>query len=290
MSRNKPQKGTRKTSIEAGRVRRQKKAAGALRLRRVALWLVVFLAILGSFLTFMALEGGSFFRDGLIKASVDAGLTIKTVSVEGRVYSDAPAILQALGAEEGMPLLAFNPEAARASLETLSWIKSAKVERRWPDTVYVSLRERVPLALWQKDKELSLIDPEGIVITKDDLGRFEDLKIVTGDKAPQHAAELLALLKAEPAIEPKIEALSWTGDRRWNLKTTRGVIIKLPEDDQGLALGRLARIERDDALLEKDVTQIDLRDPEEIVVRTKPGETKAYKVQFQGRDAGKSDI
>ncbi|MCD8562786.1 MAG: FtsQ-type POTRA domain-containing protein [Alphaproteobacteria bacterium] len=290
MTRSKSPKGTRKASVDASRARRQKKAAGVLRLRTLVLWSAVFFVILGGFGVFLALEGSSFFRSALVKASVDAGLTVKTVSVEGRIYSNASDILGALDAEEGMPLLAFDPVAARENLEKLSWIKSAKVERRWPDTVYVDLSERVPLALWQKDKKLSLIDPDGVVITQDDLGRFSDLKIVTGDKAPQHAAEILALLRGEPLIEPKIEALSWTGDRRWNLQAKRGIIIKLPEDNLGFALGRLAKIEQENALLEKEVTQIDLRDPDEIIVRTKPGETQTYKVKFQGRDAGKSDI
>lgn len=278
MSRGKPKKSS------------PRKAAGGIGLRVIVFWPAVLLSVLSVFFLLLALERSSFFQERLIRASADAGLTVKTVSVEGRVHSEASSILKALGAEQGMPLLAFDPASARENLEKLSWIKSVKVERRWPDTVYVSLTERVPLAFWQKDKELSLIDTGGVVITKDDLGRFDELKIVTGEKAPQHAAEILALLKGEPLVEPKIEALSWTGDRRWNLKTTRGIIVKLPEEDVGLALGRLAKVEQENALLEKDVSQIDLRDPEEIIVRTAPGETQSYKIQFQGDSSGKNDI
>lgn len=285
MSRAKPKQGTRKAAFNAKRDRRAKQATTSLRLRRFMLWVFAFLLMGTAFVAFLTLEGGSFVQDNLVKASADAGFTVKTVSVEGRLYSDPAAILTALGTEEGKPLLAFDPGAAQRALEQLPWIKSAKVERRWPDTVYVALTERAPLALWQRDKELALIDPEGVVITREGLDRFGDLMIVTGEKAPLHAAELLALLKAEPLIDSKIEAASWTGDRRWNLKTSQEAIIKLPEGDLGLALGRLAKIEKENAILEKDVTQIDLRDPAKIIVRTAPGEVKIYPA-----NADKGDI
>jgi len=46
-------------------------------------------------------------------------------------------------------------ERVRNSLEKLPWVREARVERRWPDTLVVSLAEHVPLARWNDDALVS---------------------------------------------------------------------------------------------------------------------------------------
>lgn len=46
-------------------------------------------------------------------------------------------------------------EHVRNSLEKLPWVREARVERRWPDTLVVSLVEHVPFARWNDDALVS---------------------------------------------------------------------------------------------------------------------------------------
>ena len=46
-------------------------------------------------------------------------------------------------------------ENVRSSLEKLPWVREARVERRWPDTLVVSLSEHVPLARWNDNALVS---------------------------------------------------------------------------------------------------------------------------------------
>lgn len=46
-------------------------------------------------------------------------------------------------------------EHVRNSLEKLPWVREARVERRWPDTLVVSLTEHVPFARWNDDALVS---------------------------------------------------------------------------------------------------------------------------------------
>ncbi|MCD8497672.1 MAG: hypothetical protein LRZ85_06035 [Alphaproteobacteria bacterium] len=48
-----------------------------------------------------------------------------------------------------------------------------------------------------------MIDEEGVVIARRNLSSFGELLIVTGDKAPEHARDLVGLLKAEPVLAEK---------------------------------------------------------------------------------------
>src|SRR5690606_30695262 len=70
------------------------------------------------------------------------GLRIEEVLVEGRARTDGEEILARLGLETGRPILAVDPQAARAALETLPWVTAASVERQLPDTLYIRLVER----------------------------------------------------------------------------------------------------------------------------------------------------
>lgn len=212
-------------------------------------------------------NGLSAIHERIVAASAAFGLTVQDVLVEGRAETARDQILSALAVARGTPLLTVDPEAARARIEALPWVKTAVVERHLPDTLFVRLTERKPLALWQKDGQLALVDADGHVLTRDDLSRFRDLPIVIGDDAPQAARSILSVLAAEPDLYQRIEALTYVGARRWDVRLAGGIQIQLPETDPGRAWARLADTDRREQLLARDISVVDLRLPDRLVVR-----------------------
>ncbi len=209
------------------------------------------------------------------------GFTVEDILVEGRVNTDADVLRALINIEKGDPLFAFNPAEARELIERIAWVNSAHVERRLPDTIYIRLTERVPLALWQNKGKIRVIDEEGVTLTDSELLPFKNLIIVVGEDAPAKAPALIDLLNAEPLLKARVEAASRVGDRRWDLTLKSGIKVKLPEDDAGFALRRLAVAQEDDGLLDKDLTVIDARESDRLIVRTRPGAVETYKA---GRD------
>ena len=205
------------------------------------------------------------------QATADLGFAVDDVLVEGRLRSDRAAILASLGVERGSPILAFDPARAKARLEALPWIGRASVKRRLPRIVYLKLTERRPLALWQLDGKVSVIDQDGRVIPGVTASSFKDLPLVVGEGAAAHAADLLRLLDREPALKPLVHAAVRVGGRRWNLQLEGGVDVRLPETDTAAAWRHFARLEREHGLLGRDVIAIDLRLPDRLVVRMAPG-------------------
>ena len=55
--------------------------------------------------------------------------------------------------------------------------------------------------------------------------------------------------------------------RRWNLKLDNGMDVRLPEIKPGEAVKRLAALEGDFRLFEKDIMAIDLRQSDRVVMR-----------------------
>lgn len=203
--------------------------------------------------------------------SAQAGLSVQEIFVEGRIETRAAEVLDVLDLSRGTPILSFDPQQAREELEKLPWIKTAAVERRLPDTIYVRLTERRPLALWQRHGRLALIGDDGREIEGTDIQRFAQLPMVVGDDAPQHAASLLALLETEPELQRRVVAAVRVGDRRWNLRVDAGadrtIEVQLPEINPAAAWARLAEAVHASSLFEKNVTAVDLRLPDRLVVR-----------------------
>ena len=56
-------------------------------------------------------------------------------------------------------------------------------------------------------------------------------------------------------------------ERRWNLRLTNGMDVRLPETDLQSALDRLVALDREKKLLSRDITTVDLRLPDRITVR-----------------------
>lgn len=224
---------------------------------------------------------------GLLAWTASCGLAVADVQVEGRDRASREAVLRALGVARGTPILAIDPAEAKRRLETIPWVRGASVERRLPDTLYIRLVERRPLALWQRDGKLVPVDSDGVAVPGDHRERLGALIVLVGADAPKAGAALLAMLATEPELAPRVAAAVRVGGRRWNLRLDSGIDIALPEEDAAAAWHRLAALERSDGILERAVTMIDLRLPDRLVVRTPPAET-AKPPPKKSREPGKT--
>lgn len=214
---------------------------------------------------------------GLIAESARLGLAVDTVLVEGRNRTAAAAVLAALEVKRGLPLLAFDPEAAKDRLERLGWVRAAGVERRFPGTILVHLSERRPLALWQQGGKLALVDDTGAVISREDVAGFPNLPIVVGDDAPIAAPALLAMLESEPDLNAHVSAAVRVSGRRWDVRLDGKVDVRLPEDNADIAWRRLAEMNRTYGLLDRGVIVIDLRMEDRLILKLSPDALRRFK-------------
>jgi cell division protein FtsQ len=229
---------------------------------------------------------GAWARENGMIVSAGLGLAVRDVLVQGRGESPGKDVLTALDVRRGSPILGFDPHEAKLRLEQLPWVRKATVERRLPDTVFVRLEERAPMALWQRDGKLTLVDRDGAVIPGADPARFGQLPQIIGEGAPANAPAILAITAAEPDLRARVAAMSFVGGRRWTVIFDNGAEVQLPEQDVGRAWAKFAAMERTQNVLAHDVANIDLRLPDRTVVRLSPGVTppKAAPIRKSGKD------
>jgi cell division protein FtsQ len=204
-----------------------------------------------------------------------AGLRLDALTVEGRVNTNPDDILASIDVERGTPILSINVAEAREAIETLPWVKSAQVERQLPNSIHVIVQERTAYALWQRGARYTLIDAEGHAIT-DVPGQIGELPLVVGADAPAHTYELFEMLKTEPALHHRMRGAVRIGERRWNLhfdSFEAGITVRLPETELAASLKRLAVLQRDHNILDRDLASIDLRLEDRLIVQLNPGAT-----------------
>jgi cell division protein FtsQ len=221
---------------------------------------------------------GAWFGAEALSRSAAAGFTVKDILVTGRKHVSARELLDSLSVKQGMPIFGFDIADAEKSLSTIPWVERVLISRRLPDTIAVELHERVPVALWQRNKKISLIDKDGNVLSADNLGAWQQMPLVVGNGAEKNVTQLLGLLQAAPPIAGALVSAVRVEDRRWDLHLRNGIIVRLPEGDMELALSRLAALEKEKNVLARNIASIDLRQPERVMVT--PGATEKNKTNI----------
>ncbi|MBA3526812.1 MAG: FtsQ-type POTRA domain-containing protein, partial [Sphingomonas sp.] len=170
-----------------------------------------------------------------------------------------------------MPLV--DVHGIRQQLLRYGWVKDARVSRRLPDTLVVDIVERQPTALWQDRSRLALIDSEGVVLDRVQVGQMPDLPLLIGAGANHREQELNRLLGAVPTLKPQLVSATWVGNRRWDLKFQSGETVALPEGEQPAraALAKFAELDKTTGLLGRGLVRFDLRFPDKMIVRLPRG-------------------
>lgn len=274
--------GTRRTTIMNRRAGQH--AQLKYWVKRVGLGAVILGGVIGGFV--YASSSGYFDQlEGRIVRSVHAqmvesGFKVQNVVVEGRENANLQTLKYIVDIQKGQSIFEPDIDAIQERVQHVTWVKSAIVERHLPDTIAVRLEERQPMALWQHQGKLSIIDTEGQVLSDGNLGRFKHLMILVGEEAPKQAKDLVSMIMVEPDLKSRVESAKWIGGRRWDLYLKNGVSVKLPEDDLGQAVRRLASAQGEAKLMDRKIQSIDLRDPMRIVVQTEPGAVEEYQASY----------
>lgn len=213
-------------------------------------------------------------QDGAYNITVKAGFSLQSLYLEGRNRTSMAEIDKALEARIGDPILRLSLEEVRERLEKVESIKFAAVERALPDTIYVRIIEREPVALWQNQGKLALVDDNGVVMNDIDIGPYKQLPLIIGEAAPKRVKELMSIMSAEPDLAKRFSSATRVSDRRWNIRLAcdkgENVEVRLPEANPVAAWKKLAEIETKQRILDREVKVIDLRLDGKVFIKLSP--------------------
>jgi cell division protein FtsQ len=196
-----------------------------------------------------------------------AGFAIRTITISGAHALTQQEVITAsgIGPKNSLPFL--DVQAVRARLKTLPMVKNASITKLFPGHVVIDVEERKPYALWQMDGTVKIVAMDGTAIDTYDDQRFAALPLVVGAGANARLDEYVALLDAAGDLRTRIKAGILVAQRRWTLQIDNQVEVALPEIGAAAAIAELARLQREDHILDKDILSVDLRVPDRMFVR-----------------------
>lgn len=226
--------------------------------------LIVTLVVVG------ALSLGSWL--GWREATQPGLLPLTDIRVKGLTLTKPERVLEALRLRKGINLLTVSPKELRERLEKQTWVRRADVRRVFPDTLEITVEERVAVALGREGDRLVLLDQYGQMVRPlepDDPLLLPVVTVAYGSDRPSLAVEILNLLGRHPWLKARVDQVqAWPG-RRWVLHTHEGVRILLAGEDAQVdaAITFLHRLQEKHKLLDRAVAQVDLRVPGRAAVK-----------------------
>lgn len=164
--------------------------------------------------------------------------------------------------------LELDVNAVRERVEALDAVQSARVRALPSGVLEIRAVERVPVVVWRSERGLELLDQGGVRVAEvDSRLRRPDLPLIAGAGASAYVPEALALLAAARPVSERVRGLVRMGERRWDLVLDRDQVVKLPELNPLGALQRVMALETSEQLMRRDLSVVDMRDPERPMLR-----------------------
>lgn len=204
----------------------------------------------------------------LSQKAVDNGFCIENIHINGVNFFDKSDILKVINIPSKSNIFSLNLNDLVAKLLlSISWIKDIKIERKYPNTLIIKIMEREPIGYFQYQSKLYLIDNQGVLIQSNK--KIKDGIIFVGQLANKKAFELIKLLK-KYKIE-NVTSAAYIGKRRWNIEIANKTVVKLPEHGLEPVMSDLSALILNKKILEKDISIIDFRIPDKVLVRESRG-------------------
>lgn len=255
-------------------------------------------ALLSSLVVLPVLVGGFSFGERTAEAreaagqslayvAANAGFGVDAIRIEGLRDTREGDVLDYLAVTPTTSVLGFDIDAARDRVLALPWVKEASVRRVYPNQLMVEIEEHAPFARMLQRGRVHLVTVEGEEITNEITDVHAGLPLVVGEGAPGEATAFFAHLAARPHVLGSVVALERVGDRRWTLHMREDVQVHLPELEVDSALVRLEEMMRREAVLERAITVIDLRSPDQLVVQLTDAAVEAMSEEAEGLTAAR---
>ncbi len=222
-------------------------------------------------------------EDGNVQALVDGAsemrreienrpeFQVNLLGIEGASQPVADAIRTRLSLN--LPISSFDLDLAemRTTIEGISAVASADLRIQSGGYLAVTVDERLPALIWQTRDGAALLDDEGVFVAWLSERVLEaPLPLVAGEGADHVVGEALDLFVAAAPLGERLRGLVRMGERRWDVVLRDDRRILLPEVGAMAALDRIIMLDELQELLSRDVTRIDLRNPERLSVQLTP--------------------
>lgn len=177
--------------------------------------------------------------------------------------ADLGAIAAAAGVTERTDTYGLQLNVINARVQMVPGIKNSAVRRLPNGNLAVRANLHQAVALWSDGESYFPLSADGTIVNDAADTRAADTVVFRGELP----ADIAQITKAAAPLVDHIDYMQWIEGRRWDIYTTGGIRIMLPENGAELALGTLTILNNNNGILGKKLRVIDMRDDARILVK-----------------------
>ena len=136
---------------------------------------------------------------GIWVLGFSAALAARSVQVHGTAVLDRAQVLQAAQVPLGVPLARIDTVQVTARVLSLREVESAEVDRSWPHTVVITIRERQPAFAVAEQASYLLVDAHGVAYRAVDTRPSDQVLAVVDPGNQQLLTQVAAVVAVLPA-------------------------------------------------------------------------------------------
>lgn len=176
---------------------------------------------------------------------------------------DKRVIAAAAGIPGGTCARRVDLDAVAERIRAIPDVRDAAVRRMPNGNLKIHVRMYRAVAQWSDGTAYYPLSADGTIVQTPTAERTDGAVVFRG-KLPDDISDITA---AAGALGNDVDYLEYVENRRWDIYTTGGIRVMLPEDNPIAAIGTLATLNQNHNILGKKIRVLDMRDDARILVK-----------------------
>ena len=189
---------------------------------------------------------------------------VHSISISADVRDkDLSALAAAAAIAPGTGAFSVDLDALNARVGAVPGVRASAVHRRADGNLVVRVKLYRAVALWTDGQNYFPLSADGTIVNQPDAERKSGTVLFRGP-LPSDVGEITNVAHN---LIGNLDYMEWIEYRRWNLITTGGTTILLPEKNPDDAIAQLIVLDKNHKILSRDIKTIDMRDSARILVK-----------------------
>ena len=187
---------------------------------------------------------------------------VKNVNIFGLEKKDQKTILYNLNNLDLKNIFFINKKKIQNIIDSNSLVEEYNVIKRYPHSININIKKTSFIARINKNGKFFLIGKNGKLTDNNNSGI--ELPYIFGNPKIKEVLKLKKIIDQSNIDYSKIKSLYYFKSKRWDLKFTNGILIKLPEKIEKETLDKISIFLKNIKLENKEV--VDARIKNQIII------------------------
>lgn len=189
---------------------------------------------------------------------------VRSISISADIADkDMSALAAAAAVAPGTSALTVNLNQLNHRIGAVAGVRSSAVRRLPNGNLVVRVKLYHAVALWTDGMNYFPLSADGTIVNQPSADRKPGTVLFRGT-LPNDISEITTVAHN---LIGDLDYMEWIENRRWNLVTTGGITVMLPEKSPDAAIAQLIVLNKNHHIFDRNISVIDMRDDARILVK-----------------------